>query len=168
MMQVFLCLSSIDHFLCKGDFSKILHMFIIRFSMFVQDKTFLRISSYRRRPGRTTLLNCQKANHHIFYWGHFWPSMGRNPNQMSTCPGIPTVLNYSRGCQSFLLLKTNLVGLDPDTIVFPKVFFIFRYVVHIFPCGVSYMPYGKKFPVGSDVQRFNISRFPLFGTVVET
>ncbi len=49
-MQVFLCLSSIDHFLCKRDFSKILHMFIIRFSMFVQDKTFLSISLYRRRP----------------------------------------------------------------------------------------------------------------------
>ncbi len=28
----------------------ILHMFIIGFSMFVQDMTFLRISSYRRRP----------------------------------------------------------------------------------------------------------------------
>ncbi len=65
-------------------------------------------------------------------------------------------VNYS------LLLKTNLVGLDPDTIVFPKVFFIFRYVVHIFSCGVSNMPYTTIFPVGSDVQRFNISRFPLF------
>ncbi len=56
MMQVFLCLSRIDHFLCKGDFSKILLMFIISFSMFVQNMTFLRISSYRRRPmGETEL-----------------------------------------------------------------------------------------------------------------
>ncbi len=50
MISVFLCLSSFAHFLCRGNLSIILCMFIIRFSMFVQDRTFLRISSYRRLP----------------------------------------------------------------------------------------------------------------------
>ncbi len=50
IFSLFVKYGSVFLFLCKRDFYKILCMFRIRFSRFVQHRKILKISSYRRRP----------------------------------------------------------------------------------------------------------------------